>query len=325
MALAVGVAATVLGTIIPSLFGTDSTGRLIGMLAGGLIVAVISVAGPWERERRLLGLVAAIAAILLTYSGGRAADPQLFPTPAEIRESVGHIGGETDDPSTIRANGVGMRLDRTALSCGSSTDCGSVTITSVGSNPLELHDIGFEEGPNPAEFTESGTCDNHAALRNGETCRFGVEFHPSVRDGGDREATLLIHQNVGNEIARVGVSGTADVIDDLALAPDVTCSYAGEQLTIAFAVRHTGEIPDAFDATAQSTDPPGQPVTRRFLVDDGTAPELSLPVAPVAADTSVTLSVDSGVDEQDADNNRMALTAHVTEDVVNAGGGSIEC
>jgi hypothetical protein len=251
-------------------------------------------------------MVGALVAILLTYSGGRAADPELFPPPDEITAPIGGGGGASGGPLTIRSGGVGMTVDHGTLTCDDPPACGNLTITSVGTNPLQLHAIAFEEGPNPADFSDSDECDDKGPLANGETCTFAVEFRPTVHDGSDRAGTLVIHQNVGDEIARVQVSGTAEEIDDLGVTTDVECSYAGGSLVIGFAIVHSGEIPDDFEATAQRTDAPEQPVTRQFLVEGGPQHELAVHVT-LPAEPQVTLSIDAGVDEQDQANNTLAI------------------
>jgi hypothetical protein len=307
-ALTVAMSATVLGTVIPSLFGGDERGRLIGMLVGGLIVALISIAGPWGQTRAMLGLVGALGAILLTYGGGRAADPTLFPAPDRIPDVIRGDGGGggSDGEVRISSGGVAMTVDRGTLTCDDPPACGSLTITSVGTNPLQLHDIAFEAGEHPGDFRDSGECDGRGPLASGEKCVFAVEFHPTVHDGSQRAATLVIHQNVGDELARVHVSGVADEIDDLGVTSGVQCSYTDGSLVIAFAIVHSGEIPDDFEATAQRTDVLEQPVTRQFLVEGGPPHQLALPIA-LPAEPQVTVSVDAGVDEQDPANNTLRV------------------
>ena len=307
-ALAVAMSGTVLGTIIPSLFGKDADGRLIGMVVGGLIVALISIAGPWGQTRALLGVLAAVVAVLLTYSGGRAADPELFPPPDEITTSIGgDDNNNTSDGSlTIRSGGVGMTVDHRSLTCDDPPACGSLTITSVGTIPLELRDIQFEAGPNPGDFRENGECDGKGPLEKGQTCTLAVEFYPTVHDGSDRAATLFIHQNVGNEIARVPVSANAEEIDDLGVTSDVECSYADDKLVIRFAIVHSGGIPDDFEASAQRTDVLGEQVMRQFNVEGGPPHELALDLTP-PAEPQVTLSVNPLVDEEDEENNTLTI------------------
>jgi hypothetical protein len=321
-ALAVAMAGTVLGTIIPSLFGEGENGRLVGMLVGGLIVALISVAGPWGQTRAMFGVIGALVAILLTYSGGRAADPKLFPPPDTIRDAItgGPDGGGSNGGVTIRSGGVGMTVDKGTLTCDDPPVCGSLTITSVGTSPLQLHDIAFEAGPNPGDFRDSGECDGRGPLASDEKCTFAVEFHPAVHDGSQRAGTLVIHQNVGDEIARVQVSGTADVIDDLGVTSDVECSYADGSLVIAFAIVHSGGIPDDFEATAQRTDVLEQPVVRHLLVEGGPPHALAVPIT-LPAEPQITLSVNPGVDEQDPANNtlRVAVSPVTAEGPVPCG------
>jgi hypothetical protein len=305
-ALAVALSGTVLGTIIPSLFGEDADGRLIGMLVGGLIVAVISIAGPWGQTRAMVGVLGAVIAVLLTYSGGRAADPELFPPPDEITTAIRGGGGTSGGPLTISSGGVAMSVDHRSLTCDNPPACGSLTLTSVGTDTLELGEIEFEDGPNPGDFRDNDACDGKAPLESGQTCTLAVEFYPTVHDGSERAATLFIHQNVGSQVVRVPVSGIAEEIDDLGVTSDLDCSYAAGKLVIRFAIVHSGEIPDDFEATAQRTDVLGEPVTKQFLVEGGPPHEFEFDLTP-PAQPEVTLSVDPLVDEQDQANNTLTI------------------
>jgi len=295
--LAAALATTVLGAIIPTAFGAGQDARLIGMLAGGTVTAIVTVKGPLEHVRTWLGVVAAMAAIVFTYNVGRAVDEQTFPP---VKQITPFGGGNSPAPTvtpvdrgngtgrTITAGGVAMRFDPASLDCGSGPECGTITLTSLGSAPLELHDIVFT-GDAAGDFTRDGTCAQlEQPLAKGETCRFNVAFNPAAPDGSERTAVLEIHQNVGDEVARIDVSGTAEAVDDLALTHDVACGYANGELRLD--LHFTGPPADV-DVTVAGL---GEPATRTVTVAEDGSGSLTIPVASPPASATLTVSVPGG-------------------------------
>jgi hypothetical protein len=290
--LAAALATTVLGTIIPTVFGAGQDARLIGMLAGGAVTAIITVKGPLAHVRTGLGVVAALAAIALTYNVGRAVDEQAFPPVKQIAPFGQHRPAHTTPPGgaghTITAGGVAMRVDPVSLECGSGPDCGTITLTSVGTAPLKLFGIGFT-GDAATDFSRDDTCDHREQpLATGETCSFDVAFDPTAPDGSARSAVLEIHQNVGDEVAKVDVSGTSEAVDALAFSHEVACEYADGALQ--FDLHFTG-TPGEVAVTVAGL---GESVTGTVTVAEDGSGSLTIPVTSPPASATLTLSVAGG-------------------------------
>ena len=139
------------------------------------------------------------------------------------------------------------------------------------------------------DFTRGDECaQREQPLAEGETCRFDVAFNPASPDGSERTAVLEIHQNVGDEVAKVDVSGTTEAVDDLALTNDVACEYTNGELRLDL---HFTGAPADVEVTVEGL---GDPATRTVTVAEGGSGSLTIPVAPPPASATLTVSVPGG-------------------------------
>lgn len=315
--LLAAVTASIVGTLIPAAFGGGSTSRLLGMLAGAALPTLITHIGPYQPLRIVLGLLAAAAAIGVTYFGASAVNASTFPVPEPLEQVIGTSTPEpippgdptptpaptatatpTEDPDsrTYRANGVGMVVTPRTVVCREDGTCPDVTVKSIGDRELELTDIGFE-GQGRDDFRVTGDCANKT-LVTPSTCAIGVTFDPQEADGRERTATLVIHQNVGAHVAKVESTAVAPLRNDVGLG-ELSCTpRADGSLEVGFDLDASGDRVGTVEVVASGGS--GSGASNQFAAPGD---DLALTLTGVAAGDSIRVTVGGGTGPDDLPEN----------------------
>jgi hypothetical protein len=159
------------------------------------------------------------------------------PTASGPRKSAINVKDSSGDSLFILLTGVGTAagLSPSSLSFPSQTvgtggTPQTVTLTNLGSNPMNIWQMGLQ-GANAADFSKSSTCGS--TLAAGSSCGITVAFTPSA--AGTRSASLLISDDGGGSPQSVNLSGLGSEFlpTIVSLSPSfATAGAAAQTLTI---------------------------------------------------------------------------------------------
>jgi hypothetical protein len=227
--LSLTILGAVCSAVVTGLLAAENvslTGKLLGMALGAALPPLVGAVGPGRSVRVTAAVLMTAAAVVLAYGGGQLfakvanTEPPL-PTPAEILHPQPTPDPDPDpdpDPGNAiieRSGDLGIRVEPGAITCGADHGCGTATVTSVGTVPLRITSLAFED--DAASYLTATGCEN-AVLAEDEQCTITLEF---TAENAPESATthLVIHQNLPEvpTLVPLDAEGAVPVEPDLQL------------------------------------------------------------------------------------------------------------
>jgi hypothetical protein len=239
-ALSLAVLGSVAGAAITSAFGTGHWGTLAGAAVGPLVSTTFATQRTGEKGgiRNFIIAVLSVSALVITVTGFTFADhvvgQSVLPGPDQRSGTFFGPGSQpnTQSPAPSRTSSTGSGVSGPAIQLQPSgqLDCGTaavgvasscsqpVTITSTGTSALQITSIQVT-GSDPQDFTPGQDCTG-TSLDPAKSCDLQVGFQPAAV--GQRQATLVIHQNLPPPDQGTTITLTGTGTDSSSADPD-TC------------------------------------------------------------------------------------------------------
>jgi hypothetical protein len=229
-ALLLALLGSVVGTTLLSALESDAFEggpwwRLVGAAVGPVISTTFTTkqAGEKGRVRAAIIVLVSSAALFITVSGTSltefASRTPVLPSSDEggstfpVPGLSSRMSGNGSDGSGTGTGGrevaaVAIQVTPGELECAAtpvdpSGICGSVAITSTGSEPVSLQAVRLE-GSHPQDFSFVDQC-GESHLDTDHQCEIHVSFLPT--EPGDREALLVVEHTASDEPAVVTLRG----------------------------------------------------------------------------------------------------------------------
>lgn len=204
-ALLLAVGASAVTTVLTGAVGTGPWGTLAGAALAPLATTVFSTKRAGEKGRLRVAAIAilTLGALVVTWSGFSLTDaaagksvvpgtdgrPYTFPGAKKVAETPSPSPSEQPPPAALLDPPVARCGD---IAVGSDAACPGITLHYTGSK--RLHIVSVEvTGADADDFTAGQECVG-TWLDPGQSCLLSVRFRPS--GAGDRNATLVVHQNL---------------------------------------------------------------------------------------------------------------------------------
>jgi len=238
LALALTILGAVCSAVVTGVLAAQevsTTEKLVGMAVGAALPPLVGAVGPGPRIRVAVAVLMTAVAVVLAYGGGQLfakvsnTEPPL-PTPDAIATSLpwqNHqdAGDQARSGNVLeeRSGELGIRVEPGAITCQAKDGCGPVTVTSIGTAPLEITSLAFER--DAASFLTATGCQG-VALAEHEQCAVSLRFSAD-RAPESVSTHLIINQNLPGKPTLVPLEahGLHQVEPNLALG-QATCLRA---------------------------------------------------------------------------------------------------
>ena len=209
--LLAAVIGSVAGTLVTTAFNTSPDVALIGAALGAAIPPLVAVVGPFTHLRLGAGVLVAVLALFLTYSGftitekaaGRPTTTFPVPDPIERPDpdpSVSKSASPTPSlPKPTCEGNLCINWSPRQLQCSDDSCEDVVTVRSQGSKRLRVTSLEIT-GDAADRLSPDGTCEG-ASLEQDESCEIAIRVEP----GEPGTAQLVIHQNLKGPASYVDI------------------------------------------------------------------------------------------------------------------------